>query len=163
MEIRKKLTYQFIAIVALILLLSSVAIYISFSKSRKEEFYDRLGNKAKLVAQMLIEIDEIDAELLKKIEKNNPLSLPNEKIIIFDYQNKQIYNSDEDHVLNIPEQYINKVRLVEKIRYVQKPYEVLGKFYTSEFDRIVVFAAATDIFGINKLKRLRLILLIVLY
>lgn len=161
MEIRKKLTYQFIAIVALILFLSSLAIYISFSKSRKEEFYDRLANKAKLVAQMLIDIDEIDADLLKKIEKNNPLSLPNEKIIVFDYLNNQIYSSDEENVLIIPENYIDKVRLEETIRYIQKPYEVLGEFYTSEFDRIVVFAAAIDIFGINKLKRLRLILLVV--
>lgn len=161
MEIRKKLTLQFITIVALILFFSSLAIYISFSKSRKEEFYDRLGNKAKLVAQMLIEIDEIDSEVLRKIEKNNPLSLPNEKIVIYDYQNNQIYNSDEDQVLDIPLEYVNKVRLQEEIRYLQKPFEVFGAFYTSEFDRIVVFAAATDIFGLNKLKRLRLILLIV--
>ncbi|HAF29458.1 MAG TPA: two-component sensor histidine kinase [Bacteroidales bacterium] len=161
MEIRKRLTYQFIAIVALILFLSSLAIYISFSKSRKEEFYDRLANKARLVAQMLIDIDEINADLLKKIEKNNPLSLPNEKIVIFDYLNNQIYSSDETNVLKIPENYIDKVRIEEKIRYIQKPYEILGEFYTSEFDRIVVFAAATDIFGINKLKRLRLILFVV--
>ena len=71
MEIRKKLLYQFIAIVALILLLASLAIYFSFSGSRREEFYDRLDRKAKMVAQMLIEIDEINAELLKRIEKNN--------------------------------------------------------------------------------------------
>jgi len=161
MEIRKKLSYQFIAIVAVIMSLSSLAIYISFSQSRKEDFYDRLGNKARLVAQMLLDIDEIDAELLKKIEKNNPLSLPFEKIVIYDYQNNQIYNSDVDNVLNIPQSYIDKVRLEEEIRYKNKPYEVLGEFYTSEFERIVVFAAAIDIFGINKLKRLRLILFIV--
>lgn len=163
MEIRKRITYQFITIVALILFVSSLAIYFSFSKSRKEEFYDRLGNKAKLVAQMLIDIDEIDAELLKKIEKNNPLSLPNEKIIIFDYQNEQIYNSDEEHIIQIPIQYLNKVRLEDEVRYMQKPYEVFGAFYTGEYDRIVVFAAAKDIFGIAKLKRLRIILLIVFF
>ena len=73
MEIRRKLLYQFIGIVALILMLSSLSVYISFSTGRKEEFYERLGSKAKMVAQMLIEIDEIDAELLKRIEKNNPV------------------------------------------------------------------------------------------
>jgi signal transduction histidine kinase len=161
MEIRKKLTYQFIAIVALILFISSLAIYISFSRSRKEEFYSRLANKTMLVAQMLINIEEIDADLLRKIEKNNPLSLPNEKIIIFDYQNRQIYNSDENHILEIPAEYVNKVRIAKEVKYVQKPYEIFGAFYTSEYDRIVVFVAATDIFGINKLKRLQLILLLV--
>ncbi len=90
MEIRKKLTYQFIGIVALYIYCLPCLLYISlFSQARKEEFYDRLSSKAKLVAQMLIDIDEINSELLKKIEKNNPLSLPNEKIVIFNYQDER--------------------------------------------------------------------------
>ena len=161
MEIRKRLTYQFAAIVAVILFISSLAIYFSFSKSRKEEFYGRLESKTKLIAQMLIEIDGIDKELLRKIEKNNPLSLPNEKIVIFDYQSNIIYSTDEDSFLEIPVEFVNKVRLNDKIRYSKKPYEVLGAFYTSDFERIVVFAAARDIFGFSKLKYLQLILLIV--
>lgn len=161
MEIRKKITYQFITIVAIILFLSLISIYISFSESRKEEFYDRLASKAKLVAQMLVEIDEIDTEVLRKIEKNNPLSLPNEKIIIYDYRNSIIYSSDEEGKLNVPDDLINKVRLIEEIKLKQKPYEIYGQFYTGQYDRIVVFAAATDIFGLLKLKRLRIILLIV--
>ena len=163
MEIRKKLIYQFIAIVALILLLSLLAIYFSFSGTRREEFYDRLGSKATMVAQMLIEIDEIDAELLKRIEKNNPVSLPNEKIIIYDYLNNIVYSTDEDHLLEITPELINEVRLNEGIRLEQKPFEILGQFYTGQFDRFVVFAAATDIFGLGKLKRLRIILLIVFF
>lgn len=161
MEIRKKLTYQFSGIVAFILLFSLVAIYISFSQSRKEEFYDWLGSKAKLVAQMLIDIDEIDSEVLKKIEKNNPLSLSNEKIVIFDYQNKRIFSSDDDSVLIFSEDRIQQVRQQEEVRFRQNAYEIFGQFYTGQFDRIVVFAAATDIFGMNKLKMLRIIMLIV--
>ena len=161
MEIRKKLIYQFIGIVALILLLSSTAIYFSFSGTRREEFYDRLSSKAKMVAQMLIEIDEIDAELLKRIEKNNPVSLPNEKIIIFDYQDSTVYSTDDDQSLDISHELINEVRLTDEVRLTQKPFEILGQFYTGQYDRFVVFAAATDIFGLGKLKRLRIILLIV--
>ncbi len=161
MEIRKKLAYQFIGIVAFILWFSLIIIYFSFSQARKEEFYSRLGSKAKLVAQMLIDIDEIDTELLKKIEKNNPLSLPNEKIIVYDFQNEKIYSSDEENLLNIPESRIVEVRLEQEVRFKQNNYEIYGQFYTGEFDRIVVFAAATDIFGIKKLKWLRIIMLIV--
>ena len=161
MEIRKKLAYQFIGIVAFILLFSLLAIYFSFSQSRREEFYDRLGSKAKLVAQMLIDIDEIDSELLRKIERNNPLSLPNEKIIIFNFENEKIYSTDSTNILTFSEHRIEQVRLQEEVRFRQNNYEIFGQFYTGEFDRIVVFAAATDIFGINKLKRLRIIMLIV--
>ena len=109
---------------------------------------------------MLIDIDEIDSELLKKIEKNNPLSLPNEKIVIYNYQNKKIYSTDDESILEFPEERIS--RSVEKeIRFKQNEYEIYGQFYTGQFDRIVVFAAATDIFGINKLKWLRIIMFIV--
>lgn len=161
MEIRKKLTFQFLGIVAIILFFASLAIYISFSTSRKEEFFGRLESKTKLIAQMLIEIEDIDTEMLRKIERNNPLSLPNEKIIIFDYQNNIIYNTDESQLLDIPKESIDQVRLDKQIRFAQKPYEVFGAFYTSDYDRIVVFAAARDIYGFSKLKRLQLILLIV--
>jgi len=161
MEIRRKLLYQFIGIVALILMLSSLSVYISFSTGRKEEFYERLGSKAKMVAQMLIEIDEIDAELLKRIEKNNPVSLPNEKIIIYDYQGKIVYSTDDEHLLAISPELITEVRLKEEVRLKQGSYEILGQFYTGQYDRYVVFAAATDIYGLGKIKRLRIILLIV--
>ncbi|HBH82444.1 MAG: hypothetical protein A2X05_06805 [Bacteroidetes bacterium GWE2_41_25] len=161
MEIRKKLLYQFIGIVAMILFLSSLSVYISFSGGRKEEFYDRLGSKAKMVAQMLIDIDEIDAGLLRRIEKNNPVSLPNEKIIIYDYQDKIVYSTDDDQLLVIPPELVNEVRLKEEVRSKQNSYEILGQFYAGKYDRYVVFAAATDIYGLGKLKRLRVILLIV--
>ncbi len=161
MEIRKRLTYQFIAIVAFILLLFSISIYLSFSKARKEEFYDRMASKAKLVAQMLIEIDEIDAETLRKIERNNPLSLPNEKIVIYDYKNSRVFSSDEDSTLVISTDLINETRLEGEVKLKQIPFEVLGLFYVGKYDRLVVFIGARDIFGLQKLRRLRLILAIV--
>ena len=163
MEIRKKILLQFIGIVALILLLTLLAVYFSFSGSRREEFYDRLGSKAKMVAQMLIEIDEIDAELLRRIERNNPASLPNEKIIIYDYQNTIVYSTDDSRFLDITPEMIDQVRLREDVRLEQKPFEILGQFYAGNYDRYVVFAAATDIYGLGKLKRLQVILLIAFF
>ncbi len=161
MDIRKRLTTQFLGIVAFLLLISLLAIYISFAQGRKEEFYDRLERKAKMVAQMLIDIEEIDSDLLLKIERNNPVNLANEKIVIFNYENEKIYSTDEDNSLQINEEHIRQVRLLEEIRFRQNNHEIVGQFYTGQFDRIVIFAAATDIFGFQKLKRLRSIMLIV--
>jgi signal transduction histidine kinase len=163
MEIRRKITFQFIVTVAFIILLSSSAIYVSFSESRQEEFYDRLSQKARLVAQMLIEIDEIDTDLLRKIEQNNPLSLPNEKIKIYNYSNQLIYVSDTVNNFIYPPELINKARLENEISFRRGKSEVVGLFYTGQFDRIVVFVAATDIFGVKKLNHLRMILIIVFF
>ena len=163
MEIRKKLAYQFIGIVALILLIALLAIYLSFSKSRKEEFYDRMDSKAKQAAQMLMDIDEIDAELLKKIEKNNPLNLANEKIVIYDYRNRIIFSSDTDNTLRINLGNVNEARTEGEVKLRQSPYEILGQSYGSGHERIVVFVGARDIFGLKKLKYLRLILISVYF
>lgn len=161
MDIRTKITYQFLGSVALLLWVSLMAIYFSFSQARKEEFYDRLGRKAKLVAEMLIDIEEIDSELLLKIEKNNPLNLANEKIVIYDFQNQVIYSTDEDNFLDLSESTIGEVRIEQEIRFRKGDYEIYGQFYTGQYERIAVFAAATDIFGKNKLKWLRIIMILV--
>ena len=161
MEIRQKLSYQFILIVALILLLSFVAIYLSVSAFRKETFYNRLESRALSVAQLLIDIEEINADLLKKIEKTSTSSLVEEQISIFDFRNELIYSTEDNKVLNIDEEILNSVRLNEYIRLKKNSYEILGIFYKSRYDRFVVFAGARDVFGMEKIRTLRFILLIV--
>lgn len=161
MEIKKRLSYQFLGIVALILFISSLTIYLSFSGTRRSNFFDRLGSKANMVAQMLIEFDSINTELLNRIESNNPLSLPNEKIVIYDHLDQIIYSTDEELLLNLEAGTINDVRLTDEIRFKQTPFEIAGKFYTGEYGPFVVFVAAIDIFGLKKQNRLLIILLIV--
>ncbi|TSA34177.1 MAG: sensor histidine kinase [Porphyromonadaceae bacterium] len=161
MEIRKKISLQFTVIVAVIQLLLSLAIYISFAKSREEDLYTKLEAKAKGVGQMLIDIVEIDAVLLEKIERNNPLSLPYEKIIIYNYQNKLLFSNDDHGEITIDPNLIDQVRLNNRARSRIGQYEVLGKFYTNPNERIVVFVAAVDLYGFKKLSFLRRILTIV--
>lgn len=110
---------------------------------------------------MLIDIDEIDLEVLRKIEQNNPLNLANEKILIYDSSDKKIYSSDIDSSLVISRNLIRKVRNEEEIRFNQGDFEVCGLLYVSKGNRIVVFTAATDIFGIRKIRMLRNILILV--
>jgi signal transduction histidine kinase len=160
MEIRKKLTLQFCSIVALILILFTIAIYFSFARYRQDEFFDRLQRKAEAVAQMLIDIEEVDIELLRKIEDNNPTSLPNEKIIIFDYNNDILYKTYENNLIAYNPQLLDQVRLNGSVRFRQGPYEALGIFYTGRYDRFVALAAATDIYGMQKLRSLKIILLV---
>ena len=161
MEIRKKITLQFVIIVAFIYILTSTAIYISFSETRREEFYDRLSSKARSIAQMLVDIAEIDKEVLHKIEQNNPLSLPNEKVKIYDYQNRLLYSNDEQNSNNYSVELLNDVRISDEVRFRFKKEEIVGYYHKGQYDRIVVFVAAEDIFGIKKLTRLRMILIIV--
>lgn len=161
MNIRSKLIILFVSIVAFISLGTSVAIYFFSADYREDDFYRRLENKGKITARLLIEVDEVDEDLLKKIEKDNPISLPDERIIIYDFNNEILYTSDDDHELSIDSTLLDQVRLEEHVKFRQGEFEVLGFLYTDKYDRFVVVVGATDIYGLNKLRNLRFIMMIV--
>ena len=161
MKIRTKLTLRFILINAIIILSGSLFIYIFSADYREEEFYQRLSSKANNTAKLLIEVDEVDVELLRKLEKDNPVSLANEKIIIFNYRDSVLFSTDEESALKIEKPLLDKIRLNEEVRFRQGSYEVLGFLFKGQFDRFVVVAGATDIYGVKKITNLVYILLIV--
>ncbi|UXP32487.1 ATP-binding protein [Reichenbachiella agarivorans] len=161
MQIRNRLTYLFILVVAIILSLSSISIYFFSADYRRDDFYTRLLNKGTNIAKLLIEVEEVDANLLRKIEFDNPVNLPEEKIIIFNYQNEKLYSSDDEDLLGITPEMLDEIRLNEEIRFSKGQYEVLGFLFSDQYDRFVVFAAAVDIYGLKKLKNLQIVLLVV--
>jgi signal transduction histidine kinase len=161
MNIRTRLIILFASIVALILLVSSVAIYFFSADYRVDDFYQRLENKGRITARLLIEVDEVDENTLRRIEENNPISLSNEKITIYDYKDSILYTSDDEHEIRIDTTLLNTVRLDGSVRFMQDGYEGLGFLYTDKYDRFVVVVAATDIYGLKKLKNLQLILIVV--
>ncbi len=161
MEIRKKISLQFTVIVAVIQLLLSVAIYFSFAQSRVEDLYSRLDAKAASVGQMLVDIEEITPEVLRKIEWNNPLSLPEEKIIIYGPNDSLLFSTNTDEVISISPSKIAQVRVYNRARTRFGQYEILGRLYTSGREQVVVFVGAIDLYGYKKLTILGLILLIV--
>jgi signal transduction histidine kinase len=161
MNIRNKLTLRFISIAAVIILLGSVFIYVFSADYRKEDFYNRLQNKANNTAKLLIEVDEVDVNLLRRLEQDNPVSLPDEKIIIYNYKDIVLFTTDEKRKIKIDKQLLDRIRLEEEVRFTQGDFEVLGFLFKGPYDRFVVVAAATDIYGFKKLQNLLLILAIV--
>lgn len=161
MNIRNKLTFLFIVIVAVIITMASISIYFSSADYRQDDFYNRLLNKAIGTAKLLIEVEEVNAALLRRIERDNPLSLPNEKIIIYNFKNEVLFSTDEQEEIKVDDKLLDKIRLEDQIRFTQGEYEVLGFLFSDQFDRFVVVTGAIDIYGLNKLQNLRLILIIV--
>ncbi|MFZ1809111.1 MAG: HAMP domain-containing sensor histidine kinase [Cyclobacteriaceae bacterium] len=161
MNIRNKLTLLFIVIVAVIITLASISIYYSSADYRQDDFYNRLMNKAINTAKLLIEVEEVNASLLRRIERDNPLSLPREKIIIYNFKNEILFSTDEQFEIKITDQLLDNIRLDDEVRFKQADYEILGFLFSGPYDRFVVITGAVDIYGLNKLQNLRLILIIV--
>ncbi len=163
MTITNKLTLLFTGLVAIIILLSASAIFYFTAEFRKQDFQERLSNKGKNVAKLLIEVDEIDNALLKKIEQNNPLTLPNEQITIYDYKNRVLYSSGETIIASPSAAILDKIRLKGEIYYQVKNNDAIGFLYVDRYERFVVWVTAQDIYGYRKLSNLRNVLIFVFF
>jgi signal transduction histidine kinase len=163
MQIKTKLTLQFVFIFGLLILLSSFAIYYFSASYRSEEFYSRLESKAKGISQLLIQEESIDAEILGKIERNNPSSLPEETIRIYNKNSQLIFSK------GVKEDFIDTSFFFEELRKqnvfmieINKKQHV-GFLFENDDENYIVLASGHDKFGYNKLDNLRNVLLIVFF
>lgn len=158
MTIRNRLSLQFSLIVASILLLFSVIVYSVSANYRQEEFYERLKRKARTTARLLIEVKEVDKALLKIIDRNTISALIDEKVLIFNEQNKLIYSSVDDHTVHYQPALLDRVRQEGDVETQNGDSELVGIPFTYEGQNVIVLASAYDKFGRAKLRNLGLTL-----
>lgn len=162
MQIRNKLASKFAMIVASILLLATLAVYFFSSQYRKQEFYDRLKSKAVNTAKLLIEVQEVSTDLLRIIDKNTVV-LHNEKVLVFNQQNKEIYSSNERDSTYVSQETLNNIRCEKEFEFTDGDREALGILYSDKKENFVVISYAHDIYGLRKMKNLKFTLIIVFF
>ena len=96
-----------------------------------------------------------------QIENDSPVFLQNEKIIILNFNNDTVYNSDENSDIRIRNDIVEKVRQGYDITYKQNQYEVVCTMYYTSYDRFVIITGAIDTEGARHLEKLKMILMIV--
>ncbi|CCH01084.1 histidine kinase [Fibrella aestuarina BUZ 2] len=158
MTIRNRIALQFSLIVASILIVFSIVIYLVSATYRREEFYDRLKNKGRTTVRFLVEVKEVDQDMLKIIDRNTLTALFDEKVLVFDAQNKLIYASVDDQVINYSPALLAEVRQKKDVETFSGENELIGLLYRQNGRDLVILASANDRFGKSKLANLRLTL-----
>jgi len=143
------------------MIVASAAIYISSSRFRRDDFKNRLRNKAISTATLLFDRDKAEADDFLRIEKESPINLQNERIIILNFKNDTVYSSGHSGEIKVSNTIFERIKSGNKISYVQGSYEVLGTLFSTKYDRFVIIAAATDIEGTLYLEKLKIILIFV--
>jgi len=161
MQIRSRLALQFLLLGGIIMIIASVSIYFTSASLRKDDFNKLLWNKARTTANLLFNTSEAEANRVLGIERNSPVNLQNEKIIIINFTNDIVYNSDEKNEIEIRNYVLEKARLGFIVSYKQAQYEVVATLFYTDYDRFVVIAAATDTDGSLRMKKLEITLIIV--
>ncbi|MGM9510731.1 ATP-binding protein [Larkinella sp. GY13] len=159
MKIRNRIALQFSLIVATILLAFSVIIYVTTATYSRDDFYDRLKSKALTTARFLIQVNEVDHNLLKIIDRNTLTALYDEKVLVFDEQNRLIYSSVDDHIIHYQRGLLDEVRQLKEVETWSDDNQLAGILYEEGGRKLVVLASANDRVGQNKQKNLRITLI----
>ena len=161
MQIRSRLTLQFLMLGGAIMIIASIAIYLSSASFRKEDFHSRLKTKAISTATLLFNTNKADAERVLKNEKSAMGNLQNELIVIINFNNDVIYSSDEKSELQIKKSVLEQIRSGNKVTYKQGNLDVIGTLFFTTYDRFVILTAANDVEGYMHLEKLGFSLIIV--
>ncbi|GAB3342444.1 HAMP domain-containing sensor histidine kinase [Larkinella ripae] len=159
MKIRNRIALQFSLIVASILLVFSIIIYFTTTAYSRDDFYERLKKKARTTARFLIQVNEVDQNLLKIIDRNTLTALYDEKVLVFDERNRLIYASVDDHIIHYQRSLLDEVRQLKEVETWSDENQLAGIFYEEGGRKLVVLASAYDQVGRSKQKNLRLTLI----
>lgn len=156
MNFKTRLTLLFVGLFILVMTAILSFIYISYADFRRDEFFSRLREKSFSTVRLLAEVNQIDKDLLKIIDRNTINKMYDEKVLIFNKENQLVYSSLDDETIPYSIALIEQIRTKEDKYYVDDDGdEVVGLHYTDSGHDYVVLASAYDRYGIAKLRTLR--------
>lgn len=159
MKIRLKLTLIFTFITTLILIGVSIAIYYFFSWYRQVEFYDRLRDRALIVAHAFLGADDLSEEEMEEAKKKYRQFLPDEVIGLFK-EGYELSVIEDSLKISLPENFDSKIRQLEYMELKSGDRQAVAVWYEDNQGNFVTIVSAIDQFGIIKMADLQKILII---
>lgn len=163
MSLKFKLALLLTTVVFILLLASFTTVYIFYSEFRQEEFYQRLRDKCLTTYKLLIEVEEMDHELIQVIDKNSIYALYDEKVLIFDADDRIIYSSIDDKKITYSLSMLREIKREGEVRAVDGVSEVYGAKIQERDHSYVVLASAYDKYGKEKLNNLKWTMIITFF
>lgn len=157
MTIRTRMTVLFLGIFSVLLLIFSAVIYLESEIYRQKEYKTRLRQEALTAATIIFNKKEISPDLLKLLDKNNVTALNQEEIIIYDIDDKVIYESGSDSP-NLQHDLLNQIREEKELFWEENDLEMFGIVIKNNNKDYIVLASSVDKYGLDKQRNLALTL-----
>jgi signal transduction histidine kinase len=163
MTTRVRLSLLFAAFSMALLLGTLGTIYYSHSRSRQNEFFDRLRTQCLRTARLLGEVKATDRDLLRLLDRNSIHRIYDEKVLVFGKRDELLYSSLDDEPIHYSKALLDNVRSGEETSWRDaEGDEVVGVHYTEGGADYVVLASAYDQYGRRELQNLAGTLVLVL-
>lgn len=162
MGARLRITLLFSLIVFVILMLVCGSVYFFSYKSRIHNITTRLTNRAITTARLLSQSESFDKNLVRKIDSTTALALLNKSIQVYDSQDEMIYAFSDvpGDTLPVNKSILDKARGPDNLYYTSGDKDVIACHVSYKNFGVVLVAGAVDIDGKEKLKQLRIIILL---
>jgi signal transduction histidine kinase len=161
-SLRVRFAIGFSILFTVFLAIALLIVYFSFADFRKEEYYKRIKDRSLTTFKFLIEVDQIDLELLKVIDRNTLNSLYNEKVIIFE-GDTVIYTSIDDIKIDYDRSLLARVKQEKEI-YTTKGNDELVAIYIKQNNKeYTILTEAFDMYGRRKMTFLKWVMIIVYF
>lgn len=147
MTIKSKISFYISIVFTLLFGIFCIAIISMFSNFRKQEFEERLNEKAVTTIKLLIEVKEFDQSLLKLIDKNSINQLYDEKTLIFDQNYNLIYSSLDNVKIKWTKNDLDYLKKNKSFFRKDNDYEVYGFFYDTNQKDYYALISANDNYG----------------
>ncbi len=159
MTLKTKISFITASLFTVMFGIAVTIIYILFANFRKEEFENRLKEKAVNSIKLLVEVKQFNKKLLQLIDQNTINELYDEKTLIFDADYNLIYSSLDDAKItwSIDDLYYLKEHKTFFKKELQR--ETYGAFYDTNQKDYFALISASDNYGKRKLQYLLYILI----
>ncbi|RYF23338.1 MAG: HAMP domain-containing protein [Flavobacteriales bacterium] len=157
MKIKDRLALYFTLVSTTALLGVLFSVYFIFIKFLESDFYDRLNDRAFIIAKLYLEADEISADSLQKVRNEYLETLNSEVVRIYDKQNKPRFISDNQQFWTSDR--INQVRKSKKTRFKEGMQQTVGIFYKDNQGDFVILVSAIDQSSFSRISKLRTIMI----
>jgi len=147
------LTYSFIFGV------TSIIIWLLFASYRQDEFKIRLEEKALTTIRLLVEVDEINDQLLKTIERSTLNRLYKEKTVIYNESGRAIYATSPDTGRTWNKIPLFKLEPNAEIYESKGEFDIYGFHYQKGSKSYYAQVVAEDKYGYRKLRYLGVLLI----
>ncbi|MCB0765256.1 MAG: HAMP domain-containing sensor histidine kinase [Flavobacteriales bacterium] len=152
MTIRTRLAVLFVLLASLILGVAFVVVYFSAADFRKEEFLDRLHDRGNSAVKLLVQVEEVDDRLLRIMERNNPVRLPEEAIAIYNEDNEEVVRLGVGHAGPVRTSLLDSIRREGTVVRTSGERESHGFLFDGPEGGFVVITSGRDIYGRSKLR-----------
>ncbi|RAU81717.1 HAMP domain-containing sensor histidine kinase [Pontibacter arcticus] len=157
MKIRTKLTLQFAAIFALILALFSLGVYYFTSLHRKNDFYERIRQRAYITAHHLLDADELPPKARRQNQIKYYQVLPYEAVRVFKADGELLF-SEGKGTLGVDAKLLNLIKTKRIVMYEEGVRQVVGIYYPDNQGDYIVLSSCVDAYSLRKLDQLEILL-----